>query len=175
VLALRGYDAAPEEFERMWRWLNESWTTSKAALAPASADTGPQLTAHALDRLIMFWRRFQQEPDSIRATARLARQQQITVPVGTERFSLSVMDTPALAAQYPSVQTALRVAGLTATQADAYRRALIVAAANYAPWPGGPHVPPVAAASRLGRNVAFLQAHKEALKVLGATGMWLTP
>ncbi len=176
VLALRGYQIGTEDYARMWQWLQESWaaprTAPRAAPRAGAADSLPVLTPEALAQLTAFWTRFQQEPDSIRTTARQTHQVQRLVPIGEELVPVWSVDMPALAAKYPSVAAALQAAGLTAQQHDAYRLALISASATRQ---AEGVTAPVGASSALGQNLAFLRAHKSELVVLGATGMWVTP
>jgi hypothetical protein len=126
-----------------------------------------------------FWTEFQQAPDSIRTTARRAHLREVAVPVEDgERASVWMTNVPALAAKYPPVAAALRAAGLTAEQHEAYRVALISAEAianadrvrtlNRQPRP-------IQATGVLTKNVEFVQGHPDELKALDATGMWSTP
>ncbi len=165
---------APYEF--IGRWLRDSWTRPNPAARPApsiAADSLPVLTPEALAKLAAFWVRFQQEPDSIQTTARLAYQHEVTLPLGKSEASLVIVDMPALAARYPSVAAALQAAGLTARQHDAYRVALISASVT-----GGikrTRVGPLDPASALGKNIEFLYTHSDALAPLWETAMWTTP
>ena len=71
----------------------------------------------------------------------------------------------ALAARYPSVAAALTEASLTGEQHDQYRAALVSAMVTetFGERATGAVVDP---ASALGKNIAFLRAHPEALKAL---------
>jgi hypothetical protein len=51
------------------------------------ADPLPILTTEALAHMTAFWTRFQQEPESIKTTARRAHLREASVPVGEERPS----------------------------------------------------------------------------------------
>jgi hypothetical protein len=170
---LRGHEDQAEDYEFFGRWLHESWATPDPAARPTppvGADPVPLLTREALAQLTAFWVAFQQEPDSIRTTARWAHLREVTVTVGEERPSVVLVDMPALAAQYPSVAAALKQAGLTAQQHDAYRIALISGIVTKAELAGA-----VEPTSVVGKNIAFLGAHQEELKALEATRIWRTP
>ena len=155
----------------MWHWLAASWTAPQAASRDFVAST-IVLTTEVVAKMTAFWNRFRQVPESIRTTARQAHQQPFFIAVGPDRVSLTMVAMPALAAQYPSVVAALKAAGLTAEQPDAYRLALIsTSVARQA----GKLDSTLAPTSVLGENIAFMKAHRNAFKLLGATGMWCTP
>jgi len=172
----------------MWHWLHQSWA---GPLPPrAIADSLPVLTTEALTAMTTFWTHFMQEADSIRTIARQSHQREILVPIGPEQLSVRMVDMPGMAAKYPSVAAGLEAAGLTARQHDAYRAALISASvatqAGNLVWTrtgvtlagtleGVTSTLGISAMSTLGKNVAFMWAHKDAFKALGATGMWTTP
>ncbi len=164
-----------ESYDRVGRWLQESWATPNPAARSTPqviADPLPLLTTDALTKMTAFWTRFMQEPDSIRTIARRAHLRDVIAPVGAERPLLVMMDTPAMAAQYPSVAAALQAAGLTAQQHDAYRVALAsaIVTQNVGRMAG-----PTEAASVLQKNTDFRNAHPDEVEVLGNTGIWSTP
>lgn len=171
VVGLRGHEHQLEDYDFLGHWLQESWATSGPATPSTSvvvADSPPVLTITAVEQLTAFWTRFAEEPESIRTTVRHAHLHEVVVPVGTERPSVWITEMPALAARYPSVAADLAKAGLTAQQYDAYRVALI--AARIAQGAEGT-VGAVAPTSVLGQNVAFVDAHPDALETLGRAGI----
>jgi hypothetical protein len=182
VLILRGFQTRADDFRYLWRWLQASWTTPRTVERATAATAGsePALTTEALAKMTTFWSRFSQAPDSIRQAARQAHQKEIVVSVPEEQAALRVVmtDLPALAAKYPRVAADLAAAGLTARQAEAYRLALISAATTIAARERRKLLGPRAIASLepvRGWNVAFMLAHRNELKALGATGLWFTP
>jgi predicted esterase len=188
ILSLRGHVDRVEEEDFVWQWLQRSWADpTSTARFTAPADSDPILTDTILTQLTTFWTRFQQEPDSIRTTARQAHQIQIPLMLGAEPVSVVAMDLPALATMYPSIAADLRAAGLTAQQAMAYRNAVLrvgfARAAGMAPNAApatlflGHDLPftPIAPTSVLGQNLAFRRTHDTAFQALGETWMWTTP
>lgn len=178
ILGLRGHALDSLDADRTWRWLVHDWPSAVSTPLPSSASTPtvvrdrdlPLLTSEALAKLTHFWTRFVQEPDAIRTVGRLAHQQHITLYVGTQPVQVSMMNLSTLAAAFPRVAADLKRANVTARQADAYRLALISASVHR--QASGRLI---AAPSVVQRNVAFLKTHREALRTLGATGMWTTP
>jgi len=170
AVTLRGHEHQAEDYDFLGHWLQESWTIPdpKARPRPAIvADPVPRLTTEALAKLTAFWTRFLQEPDSIRRTARRAHLHEVQVPVGEERPSTWIVDMPALAARYPSVAAALKQAGLTAQQHDAYRVALISALIAKS-VEGIVQTDPT---SVLAENLAFIAAHEDELAKFAAMGI----
>jgi predicted esterase len=149
VLGFRVHEHYPEDYALMWRWLHDSWALPAPVarmpghglggdllphrLAMPMLVTSPRglpevpLTAAALRSVTMFWARLLRESDSIRHSAREAYLREFSVPIGRERVSVLMVDVAALAAHYPQVAAALKVAGVTAEQAVAYRAALLSA------------------------------------------------
>jgi hypothetical protein len=172
----RDHGHQDEDYEFFACWLQENWVAPDPAARPAPppvADPLPVLTPEALAQMTTFWTRFTQQPDSILFTARRAHLREVTVPVGKERPSVVLVDMPALASQYPSVAAALKEAGLTALQHDAYRAALI--SAMVAVLGDSVPSPEVLKATRIvapptttveGKNIAFLGEHWDELQAL---------
>jgi len=167
IMGFRGRTPQREDYALWGRWLHESWTVSDTAARskPATIVDGEspsKLTVDVFQRMTMFWKSFQRQPDSIRTTARLASLHEVAVP-GAEFFinaSVLMMDTPALAARYPSVAADLKRAGLTAQEYDAYRLALLVARIPNQPS---------------GENTRSMMSHPDEYLALWGTGILLTP
>lgn len=203
TIQLRGHTDTYEDYDFMGHWLQESWAIPDPAARPVPYAFGdpPLLTAEVLAQMTTFWTRFMQEPDSIKTTARQAHVREVVVPVGNERVSTLMVDMPALAAQYPSVAAALQAAGLTPSQHDAYRAALVSAQiANVRSWGlesaagaaqsaasaildstpreetvlADPTVG-IASTSVLAKNAEFMNAHPDEFAALETAGMWSTP
>jgi len=175
VLMLRPHQQRSEDYAYMWSWLHDSWAEPNAAARPAPraiADSSTRLTVDAVQRMMVFWGRFTQEPDSILTDARLAHLREFAVRAGEARLAVRMVDIPALAAQYPSVTADLERAGLTAAQEEAYRGALISAAATLAAGDIGGPVPP---GSVLEENMHFMTTHRDIMNMLRATEMWSIP
>lgn len=152
------YDDRVAVRDYIGRWLHGSWATPDPAARPAPrvlADSLPLLTPDMLTRMAAFATHFTQGSDSVSTARHLAYQQEIVVPVGQDRPSVVMMDTPALAAKDPSVAAALKAAGLTAEQHDIYRVALLSAEFTKAIEA---RVGPVDPASTLWKNVEFIGA-----------------
>jgi hypothetical protein len=190
TLQFRGHSHAPEEYDFMGHWLLETWDTPNSARpAPASFGDTAVLTEAVMTKLTTFWHRFQQEPDSIKTTARRAHIREVRLSAGTYKVSTLMVDMPALAAQYPSVAADLTAAGLTPKEHEVYRIALASARAyrnglnTYESVHGTgtttadsvQHFLGLDRTSPLVRNAAFLAAHPDAAAALEATGMWETP
>ncbi len=143
----------------------------------------PLLTAEGVARMTTFWIRFMQLPDSIKATARRTLVREVLVPVGKEHISTLMVDMSALAAQFPSVAAVFEAVQLTPQQHDAYRAAALGVLIYESTLLSHPYnaeyslgyqleVNPVSA---LGRNLGFLNSHRDEFARLEATGMWVTP
>jgi phospholipase/carboxylesterase len=174
VLLLHGDVDYKPDYEYLWSWLAKSWGLSGPEAPPYAstvADSDPLLTVAALTHMTAFWTRFMQEPDSIQTTGRLARQERITMAIGSQPVSVIKANMAALAATYPAVAADLKASGLTPQQEEAYRAALLrVWFTQQARTMRGP----IAATSVLGKNMAFIEANADAFKQLEATGMWTT-
>lgn len=170
-------------FETLLQWLQESWAMPDAAPQPAprtiAADSLPLLTTEALTKMAAFWRGFEQEPQTI-YDARMAIRKEVLVPLGGELVTLRMTDMPALAAKAPSVAAALKEAGLTPEEHDAYRIALTLARLTVAGERARGTsklfccIERVEATSVLGKNAAFYDAHPKELQAFrtGGAGIW---
>jgi pimeloyl-ACP methyl ester carboxylesterase len=168
-----------ETFEFAARWLVESWAIPDTAARPLP-DSVPdvRLTTEALTQLTAFWTRFMQEPDSIRTAARRAHLREIRIPVALQRMATLMTDIAGLAAQYPSVAAALRDAGLTAQQHEAYRVALLSVLATQSNLNIGdvdPWTPLRVATSAQQENFKFLETHQDELNALLEAGTLTNP
>lgn len=190
-------------FDALGQWLQESWMIPNPAdrLAPVVvAAQLPALTSTALARMTDFWTRFLHEPAPISETARKIYRREVIVPVGEQHVLMTMTDIPTLAKKYPSVATALKAAGLTPQEHEAYRVAIATAlldkrmletTANLKqlhehPSPSD-NVPlierafdaipnfTIDASSVQGANVTFLNTHPDERGVLFRTGMMATP
>ena len=174
VPGLRGHVDFQVDKDYEWRWLAQSWHLPgvRETAPPPMADSDPVLTSALLTKLTTFWRRFGQEPDSIRSAARTAHEAPLALRVGQEPVSVVATRMTALAAQYPSVAADLRAAGLTAAEADRLRAAVIrVGLAHLVGTAAGP----IAPTSVLGQNLALRETHPSAFAALGQTGVWFAP
>ena len=85
----RGREPQAEDYAVWGRWLQESWALPDRAARPAPTvvvqpyEDLPQLTPEVLRQMTTFWTSFQQEPESIRTTARRAHVREVVVPGGS--------------------------------------------------------------------------------------------
>jgi predicted esterase len=190
ILGLRAHVDYVEDEDFVWSWILKSWDdpalTTRITTGRVPADSDPVLTVDALNKMTVFWTKFQQEPDSVHDVARMAHQEQLPLSLGAEPVFVISMNITDMAAKYPSVAADLHAAGLTAQQEAEYRAAILrvgfVRASGIAP--GGPpasgdqrqHTPyaPIAPTSVLGKNLAFRRAHAAEFQALARTGMWTT-
>jgi predicted esterase len=175
LIGLRPHANQTEEYDFVGHWLQESWATPNPADRRAPivvANPLPVLTTEALTQMTTFWTSFMKEPDSIRTAARRAHLREVVVPVGNELPSVLFVNIASLAAIYPSVAADLKDAGLTSEQQDAYRVALLGAIVTGSV---GRVAGTIDTTSVLGRNIAFMKAHKNEFKSLAATEIWNTP
>ena len=195
------------DWDMMGHWLQDSWAVPPVARPASRVITRslPLLTAKVITQMTTFWKRFMDEPDSIRTAARLAHLREVVVPVARSHVSVFMVDMPALAAQYPSVAADLKAAGLTAQQHEAYRIALLnvnildhvvkgrlIRSMWGYTWGNGPLGQTmeekdrkdaqawkvkisINAASVQGKNLQFADTHKGLFLALASTGMWSTP
>lgn len=177
VVGLRGHTTTEEERALLWQWLQESWgMPGPAGPVPPPPAPAPRLAADALPLLtnqaLVQWLTFLQKTGGRfpeRSAVDLLKE--VTIPVGQERLSALIRDIPALAARDTVVAGVLAEIGLTAQQAEAYWIALISAKATSGAGVLG--VGSVAATSVLGRNVEFLDTHRDEL--VSWSEMWNTP
>ena len=196
LLGLRPHIDYVADEDWIWHWLQQSW--ADPGITPrliVSADSDSLLTGDVMRRMTTFWTRFQQEPDSIRDSARMAHQRRIPLMLASEPVSIMTpvsvmtMDIAAMAAAFPSVAADLQAAGLTAAQEDAYRNALLrvgfvrmsgLADHSIVDRLDDPHLgsplpsPPISEASALGKNLAFRKSHEAEFSALAKTAMWTT-
>ncbi len=181
VAGLRGHEDQAESYDFVGHWLMESWTKPDPATrtTPIVVDPVPLLTLEAVTQMANFWAEFQEEPDSIRMTARQAHLREFGVPLrhSDDRMSVWMTDMPALAAKYPSVAALLTKAGLTPQQHDAYRVALV---ATRIGTPAAFRTRTDDSTSVLMKNAAFYQENYErdefqALEGKDWWGAWYTP
>ncbi len=125
----RGHSHEYEGYDFIGHWLQERWALPNPVSRPAPEVFGdpPLLTEEVLAKMTAFWTSFQDEPDSIKTTARQALIREVILPVGKEQVSSSMVNMRALADAYPSVAAAFRAAHLTPEQHEAYRVALVSA------------------------------------------------
>jgi hypothetical protein len=180
LLGLRGHEHQVEDYDFLGRWLTDTWAHPNPAIRipPAVvADPLPVLTTDALTKLTTFWTLFSQEPDSVLNTARRAYLREVVIPVGHARPSFFIMDMRALAAHAPAVAADLQRAGLTAQEHDAYRAALISAQTALVLRRTADDSATVQAllgdltTSVLGRNMAFMEGHRQEVKTLAHAGI----
>ena len=117
-----------------------------------------------------FWTAFTRQPDSILVDGRRAQVREVIMPIGDGEISVLMANMAALAAKFPSVAAALKEAGLTAEQHDAYRFALVSTFIGNKPYGLVSDT-----ASVLAKNIQFMQAHPDEFKALHDTKMWITP
>ena len=187
LLGLRGHVDRVQDEDFVWKWLLYSWKDPSITLHPTIPPDANDvlLTSDALQKMTDFWTRFKQEQsDSILKAGRMAHQEQYWMWLGAEPVTVIATDMPTLAAAYPRVADDLKAAGLTAEQEAAYRMAILrvgfARAGSIAPGDTveppdlGQHIPfePISPASKLGKNLAFRQAHDAEFKALEATDMW---
>ena len=172
VLGLRAHSDNLPDDAHVWHWLATSWGLPDIPAEPIGVDDSlPVLTTSIMTRMTTFWDRFQQEPDSVRITARLAHQHRIHVDIGQQRVTVILADIPVLAMQYPSIAADLQAAGLTAKQEERDRAAILGVELNRRAngTAGTPDQ-----TSILAKNLAFREAHDAEFDELTMTGMWVT-
>lgn len=210
-IALQIHEQRQEDHAWAFRWLHESWITRDSSATAASRgtiDSLPLLTPEALTQLAKFWTVLAPKPrdkvtkeDSLRLwyssdepvpPSRKPYLRDVILPVGKLQAQFSMTDVVALAAAYPAIADALKAAGLTAQQEEAYRAAFISAYATWmvtygtkspgvpSSWANADTLPPprmvlVEATSVLGRNVEFLSNHPDELEALHEAHMWENP
>ena len=187
LLGLRGHVDRVVDQDFVWQWLMDSWKDPSVTLHPTIPPDANDvlLTADALHKMIDFWTRFKQEQsDSVLKAARMAHQEELWMSLGAEPAAVIATNMPALAGSYPQVAADLKAAGLTAQQEAAYRMAIIrvgfARASGIAPGDSlktmmlGSNLSfePIAPTSKLGKNLAFRQAHDAEFKKLEETDMW---
>ena len=217
VLSLKEHHHRQQDYEAAWRWLADSWATPDPQARPqprARTDSLPLLTPEALSRMLDFWHRFLQLPDSIASmvpapvnevpSGRKPFLAEVPLTIGHFPVTVWMTDMVKLAAHYPAASAALQAAGLSAAQHDAYRAALVSARATWRfrdlppenanallqneglgdyPLPPPPQALAPDPASVLGRNVAFLEAHRAEADALDwwstdrayLQGLWVDP
>jgi hypothetical protein len=152
------------------RWLAESWAKPdpKSRTAPTVIDPMPLLTTDAVTRMTTFWTSLFKEPDSVWLAGRRAFIRDVLAPIGEEQVIVPMTDMAAFAAKYPSVAAALKNAGLTGQQHDAYRLALVTAMTAQASQGAAGTIDPN---SVLGKNVAFVGERADELQTLAGVGI----
>lgn len=154
ALDLRGHANRPEDNDRVWHWLQESWQLEGAtdSLRPAPLLAPKLLTPSALAAMTTFWSSLTLDPDSLDA-----HRAPVRIPMGDITVTVFDMtDLAALAKTNPSVTTALTAAGLTLQREASYRAALVSARAMQLADSGtGTHRSPT-----LTKNLAFVKAHQ---------------
>lgn len=175
TVSIRDHGHQAESFEMLGRWLHESWTKPPAErTAPTVIEPLP-LTTDAVARMATFWTSFFHLPDSAWTTDhRLPYIRNVVAQVGQMRALIPMTDMAALAAHYPSVAAALKKAGLTGQQHDAYRLALATAMTGVeTPWPDG--TIEVEPNSVLAKNISFVKDHPDELEAFAKAGLDLDP
>lgn len=176
TVTLRGHEHQADDYDFLGRWLAESWAKPdpKTRTAPTVIDPLPLLTTDAVTKLTTFWTSFFKEPDSIRLAGRRAFIRDVVAPIGQEQAIVPMTDMAAFAAKYPSVAAALKNAGLTGQQHDAYRLALATAMTGVeTPWPDG--TIEVEPNSVLAKNISFVKDHPDELEAFAKAGLDLDP
>ncbi len=172
VLALRPHGVFPANSAYEWSWLADSWgmTPHIPLPKPADPESDTALTGEILDKMTAFWGVFMKQPREIVWSARMSHQKPVAFMLGDMPATVLMMDTPAMAAEYPSVAGALEKAGLTAEEHDAYRAAIV--RAHFARLASGV-IGPIDETTVLGKNLAFIQAHPDMFTALRQTGIFM--
>jgi hypothetical protein len=119
--------------------------------------------------MTLFWSALTGASDSTKQRDLEAHRELVTLTVGRIPMTCTMVNVVALSQQDPSVVAALKNAGLTAEQEQAYRTALIrVLFAQLAKIYAGS----VTETSALGQNLAFGKTHEAEFKMLANTGVW---
>lgn len=170
VLMLRGHEHQMEDYDYVGRWLQETWTKKAAdRTAPTVvADPPPELTAEIMTKMTEFWTEFAKLPDEIRKVARRALLREVVVPLAEEKPTVVMTDMVTLAAKHTPVAEALKKAGLTAKEHDAWRIAMITA---YVCQTTGKEGGAYDEESVLAKNLAFLKENGAAFKELRGAGV----
>jgi dienelactone hydrolase len=165
AVGLRWHGHQLESYDHVGYWLQETWKASDPAARPAAkvlSDPLPELTSDILTKMTTFWKDFVFQSDSIRMTARQALLREVVVPVGKDRPLVYLVDMAVLASKYPTVDAALKTAGLTPQQHDVYRTAIIsaVVTKNIGATEAVESTSPIA------KNVAFMNEHPDEFQAL---------
>lgn len=183
-VGLRGHVDYVEDEDFVWDWLLDSWKDPKiTAVVPPLKDSALLLTTDVLEKLTTFWSDFFQYPDSIRTEARMNNQREVWIRVGSEWTTTIMMDLKAIADKYPEVSKSLEKAGLTAEEADSYRKALVEAHYTMRAGLDGDAVDstavlaksikfkPIVENSTLFKNIEFLKANKSDFQRVAQRGI----
>ncbi len=170
-VGLRGHVDHVEDEDFVWAWLKDSWADPSVTTKAVTIKPDPLLTEDGVARLTKFWAAFQQLPDSIMNRARLANQMHVPMKLSTETVWVVLMNLPAMATKYPSVADALKTAGISADDAQAYRTAILgvlyarraglVSGETAVNMSYGKSIPlePIAAGSVMEKNAEFYKAN----------------
>lgn len=183
-VGLRGHVDQVEDEEFVWGWLQQSWKDPKVTTTaiPRKSST-TLLTTEALENLTNFWTGFSQLPTTIRDDPRMQHQREVWMQVGTEWTTTPMMDLRSFAAKYPEISELLQKAGLTADEADAYRKSIVEAYYTIRARLDGEAVDtsavlaksikfkPIEDNSILAKNIEFLKAHRSDFEQLAKKGM----
>lgn len=185
-VGIRGHVDYVEDEDFVWNWLMDSWKDPQVtATVPQPKDSAVLLTSDALKKLSKFWGEFYfyQLNDSIRLKERMKHQREMWIRVGTEWTTTPMTDLKALAAENSVVAGFLKDAGLTAEQADAYRKSVIEAHYTMRAKLDGDATDttallgksikykPIVQNSTLFRNIEFINANKDEFQSLAKRGI----
>ncbi len=184
-VGLRSHVDYLEDEDFVWNWLQQSWNdpTITTAIVPPGKAESALLTTDALEKLTEFWSAFAQLPTAIRDKARMEHQREVWIRIGTEWTTTPMMDLSPLAAEYREISESLQRVGITADQADAYRRALVEAYYTMRAGLDGDatdstailaksiRFTPIDVHSRLAKNIEFLKTNKVAFQQLAQKGI----
>ncbi len=165
VLNLRPHAERVEDHDYMWRWLKDSWSTSRRQVQVGSTvATDVVLTDIILNQMLTFWTRVKTGQDSTRKITLTAYPKELTLLIGEERVLVyDMVDLSAIASRNPWVAAALTESGMKLHQEEDYRRAVIGARATKV---AGSAIGTLSPTSVMGRNLAFLKAHEDQFNTL---------
>ncbi len=165
VLNIRPHAERVEDHDYMWRWLKDSWSTSRRQVQIGSTiATDVVLTDTIFNKMLTFWTRFKAGQDSTRKIVLTAYPKELTLLIGEERvFVYDMVDLTAIASRNPWVAAALNETGMKLPHEEDYRRAIIGARATKV---AGSAVGPLSPTSVMEKNLAFLKANEEKFNTL---------
>ncbi len=165
VLNLRTHAERVEDHDYMWRWLRDTWATSRQEIRVGSTiATDIVLTDTIFNTMLAFWTRVKEGQDSTRKITLSAYRKELTLLIGEERvFVYDMVDLTAIASRNPWVAAALNEIGMKLPHEEDYRRAIIGARATKVAGGAVGTLPPT---SVMGKNLAFLKANEEKFNTL---------
>lgn len=172
----------------VWKWLKESWDNSVATPNNSDdIDTYVVLTENIINKVDQFQTRYKSPRNSVFGSIRAKYPKQIELLIGSEQVFVTMTDIEAMALDKFSsiVPNTLKDLGVTAKEMMDYRKALV--AVEIAHRAGmyvsndtkkigtSKYFKAIDPNSTLGKNLMFLNSHKELFKDLERKDFWRQP